>query len=73
MSTLEVVDSLVLVSDAGGGLGQHRIDVVDRCHLIMIMMIKMMFLIMMIYIWCMVWLRAALSYFGLQKLRVSEI
>ena len=28
---------------------------------------------MMVYIWCKVWLWAALSYFGLQKLRVSEI
>ena len=27
------MESLVLVSDAGGRLRQHRIDVVDRCHL----------------------------------------
>ena len=27
------MDSLVLVSDAGGGLGEHRVDVVDRRHL----------------------------------------
>ena len=33
LSTLEVVKCLVLVPDAGGRLGQHRVDVVDRCHL----------------------------------------
>ena len=31
--TLEIVERLVFVPDAGGGLGQHRVDVVDRGHL----------------------------------------
>ena len=34
-NTLEVVKRLVFISDARGCLGEHCVDVVDCCHLVL--------------------------------------